>query len=168
MRFIDALLALPPLVLMLAIAAFLGGGLVNILIAIGITLMPTYARLMRGQVITIKENDYVLAAHALGAKNMHIMLRHIVPNCFPPLLVLITLNIGIAILMEASLSFLGIGIPPPTPTWGAMVSLGYKYLITNPLLSLSPGVVIVFIVLGFNMVGDGLRDALDPSLRGRI
>jgi peptide/nickel transport system permease protein len=166
MRFIDAFMALPPLVLMLAISAVLGAGLRNILISIGITMMPAYARLMRGQVMTVKENDYITAARSLGANDYRIMFSHIVPNCFPPLLVLMTLNLGIAIIMEASLSFIGIGIPQPTPSWGAMVSVGYKYLITNPLFSMSPGIAILLVVLGFNMVGDGLRDALDPRLRG--
>jgi peptide/nickel transport system permease protein len=166
MRIIDALLALPPMVLMLAIAAVLGGGLKNILIAVGIGMIPTYARLMRGQVITIREADYIVASRSVGAPHLRIMFSHILPNCFAPLIVLITVNLGTAILAEASLSFLGIGITPPTPTWGSMVSLGYKYLLTNPMLSLAPGLAIMLIVLSFNMVGDGLRDALDPRLRG--
>jgi peptide/nickel transport system permease protein len=166
MRIIDALLALPPMVLMLAIAAVLGGGLKNILIAVGIGMIPTYARLMRGQVITIREADYITASRSVGSPHIRIMSSHILPNCFAPLIVLITVNLGTAILAEASLSFLGIGITPPTPTWGSMVSLGYKYLLTNPMLSLAPGLAIMLIVLSFNMVGDGLRDALDPRLRG--
>ena len=168
MRIIDALMALPPLVLMLAISTVLGAGLKNILLSIGITMMPAYARLMRGQVMNVKENDFVTAAYSLGANDGRIMLKHIVPNCFPPLLVLITLNLGVAIIMEASLSFMGVGIPQPTASWGAMVSIGYKYLITNPLFALTPGIAILLVVVAFNMVGDGLRDALDPRLRGRI
>jgi peptide/nickel transport system permease protein len=166
MRIIDALMALPPMVLMLAIAAVLGGGLKNILIAVGIGMIPTYARLMRGQVISIRETDYILASRSVGAQHLRVMFWHILPNCFAPLIVLITVNLGTAILAEASLSFLGIGITPPTPTWGSMVSLGYKYLLTNPILSIAPGVAIMLIVLSFNLVGDGLRDALDPRLRG--
>lgn len=138
------------------------------MVAIGITMMPTYARLMRGQVITLKENDYVTATYALGAKGSHIMLRHLLPNCFPPLLVLITINLGTAILMEASLSFIGIGISPPMPAWGAMIASGYKYLIPQPIISIAPGVAVLLVVLGFNVVGDGVRDALDPRLRGRL
>jgi peptide/nickel transport system permease protein len=168
MRCIDAILALPPLVLMLAIAAILGGGLLNVLIAIGVGMMPTYCRLMCGQVLALKESDYILAANVIGESDLRIMLRHILPNSFPPLLVLITMNLGTAILMEATLSFLGIGISPPAATWGAMVSGGYRYLNSNPWLSISPGVVILVVVLAFNMVGDGLRDALDPRLRGKI
>lgn len=168
MRFIDALLALPPLLLILTITAILGGGLLNVLIAIGVGMLPTYCRLMCGQILTLKVSDYVTAARAVGADNMRIMFRHLLPNSFPPLLVLITLNMGTAILMEASLSFLGLGINPPTPTWGAMVSSGYKYLLNNQILSFAPGICILLLVLAFNMVGDGLRDALDPRLRGII
>ena len=166
MRFIDALLALPPMILILAIATLMGGGLKNVLIAIGVGMMPTYCRLMCGQILSMKENDYITAAHSIGAGNWRIMLRHLLPNSFAPLLVLLTTNIGTAILLEASLSFLGIGIMPPTPTWGGMVNDGYEYLISNPLLSLAPGLVIFLVVLSVNMVGDGLRDAIDPRLRG--
>jgi peptide/nickel transport system permease protein len=168
MRFIDALLALPPLILMLAISAVLGAGFFNVLIALGVGLMPTYCRLMCGQVLSLKENDYVTSARAIGASNMRVMFQHLLPNAFPPLLVLITLNLGTAIMMEASLSFLGIGIAPPTATWGAMVNSGYRFLLTNPLISFAPGFAILLVVLAFNMVGDGLRDALDPRLRGKI
>jgi peptide/nickel transport system permease protein len=166
MRLIDALLALPPLVLMLAIATVLGGGLGNVLIALGISMMPTYCRLMCGQILSIKESDYITAANVIGASTIRIMLRHLLPNAFPPLLVLLTINLGTAILAEASLSFLGIGIMPPMPTWGGMVSVGYRYLTTNPMLSFAPGLAILVVVLSINMVGDGLRDALDPRLRG--
>jgi peptide/nickel transport system permease protein len=166
MRFIDALLALPPMVLMLAIAALLGGGLNNVLIALGISMMPTYCRLMCGQILALKSSDYVIAARSIGASNPRIMFQHLLPNSFPPLLVLLTTNLGTAIIMEASLSFLGIGISPPTPTWGSMVNSGYPYLLTNPLLSIAPGLAIMLVVLAINMVGDGLRDALDPRLRG--
>ncbi|MBN1192022.1 MAG: ABC transporter permease [Dehalococcoidales bacterium] len=168
MRCIDSLLALPPLVLILAIAAVLGGGLLNVFIAIAIGMMPVYARLMCGQVLTIKESDFITATHAMGAGHFHIMFRHLLPNSLPPLLVLITTNLGVAILMEAALSFIGIGINPPTATWGSMVATGYKYLLTNPVISFAPGISILVVVLAINMVGDGLRDALDPRLRGRI
>jgi peptide/nickel transport system permease protein len=166
MRFIDALLALPPMVLMLAIAALLGGGLMNVLIALGISMMPTYCRLMCGQILSLRDSDYVIAARSIGASNPRVMFQHLLPNSFPPLLVLLTTNLGTAIIMEASLSFLGIGISPPTPTWGSMVNSGYPFLLTNPLLSIAPGLAIMLVVLAINMVGDGLRDALDPRLRG--
>jgi peptide/nickel transport system permease protein len=168
MRFTDALLALPPLVLMLAIAAMLGNGLFNVLVAIAISMMPTYCRLMCGQVSAIKENEYITASHAMGASHIRIMMRHLVPNALPPLLVMIFINLGTAILMEATLSFLGIGIVPPTPSWGAMSSAGFRFLFSNPIIPLMPGFAISIVVLAFNMVGDGVRDALDPRLRGII
>jgi peptide/nickel transport system permease protein len=168
MRVIDALMALPPIALMLAIAAALGGGLFNVMISLGVSMIPTYCRLMYGQVRTLRESDYIIAARTIGASQNRIMLRHLLPNAFPPLLVLITLNMGTAILMEATLSFIGIGISPPTAAWGSMINDGYRYLITNPVLSVAPGVVISLVVLSFNLVGDGLRDALDPRLRGTL
>jgi peptide/nickel transport system permease protein len=166
MRFIDALMAIPGLVLALVFAAMLGGGLKNIMIAIGITMVPTYCRLMRGQVLSLKSADFIMAAHSLGAKDRRIMLRHILPNCLPPLIVLVTLQLGIAILIEAGLSYIGIGISPPGAAWGSMVSSSYKFLGLNPVLSFAPGLSIMLVVLAFNLVGDGLRDALDPRLRG--
>jgi peptide/nickel transport system permease protein len=168
MRCIDAIMALPPLVLVLAITAVLGGGLVNVLIALSVGMMPAYCRLMCGQILTIKESDFVTAARIIGANDQRIMLRHLLPNSLPPLMVLITINLGLAILLEASLSFLGIGITPPTATWGSMVSGGYKHLLSTPIYSIAPGIAILMVVLAFNMVGDGLRDALDPRLRGTL
>jgi peptide/nickel transport system permease protein len=168
MRLIDALMSIPPLVLMLSIAAVLGGGLKNILIALGIGMIPTYCRLTCGQIISLKESDFVLAASSIGANDLRIMFRHLLPNSFAVLLVAMTMNIGFAILAEASLSYLGIGIVPPTATWGSMVSNGYKYLMSNPVLSFAPGLSILAVVLSFNLVGDGLRDALDPRLRGTV
>jgi peptide/nickel transport system permease protein len=168
MRITDALMALPPIILMLAIAAILGGGLFNVLVSLFIAMVPTYCRLAYGEVLSIKENDYITATNSFGAGSLHIMAYHILPNILPPILVLVTLNLGFAILAEASLSYLGIGINPPTPTWGNMVSNGYTYLRTHPLLSIAPGVAILLLVLAFNAVGDGIRDALDPRLRGNI
>ncbi len=168
MRFIDAMMAIPPIMLALAIAAALGGGLGNVMVSLGVSLIPVQARLMRGQVLTVKQSDYVTAGEVIGCSNLRIMLVHIFPNCLPPLIVLITLNLGTAILSEAALSFLGIGIRPPVAAWGAMVNDGYRYLLTNPLLSFAPGLCIMLVVLAFNMVGDGLRDSLDPRLRGTL
>ncbi len=168
MRFIDALMAVPPIMLALAIAAALGGGLWNVMVSLGISLIPTQARLMRGQVLTVKQADYVTAAEVIGASDSRIMLVHVFPNCLPPLIVLITLNLGVAILAEAALSFLGIGIQPPGAAWGSMVNDGYRYLLSNPILSFAPGLCVMLVVLAFNIVGDGLRDALDPRLRGTI
>jgi peptide/nickel transport system permease protein len=118
--------------------------------------------------MSVKQNDYVLSAQAMGMSNSRIMLQEILPNAFPPLLVMITIGIGAVILAEAGLSFLGIGITPPTATWGGMVNDGYKFIMSRPVLAISPGVAIMLIVFGFNMLGDGLRDALDPRLRGVI
>jgi len=168
MRVIDALLALPPMILMLAIAAMLGGGLRTVLISIGVAMMPTYCRLMNGQVISLKQNDYITASRAGGAGSARIMFSHLLPNSFPPLMVLLSVNLGTAILMEAGLSYLGIGILPPTPTWGNMVNAGQQSLLYHAQLAIAPGVAVMLLVLAFNMVGDGLRDALDPRLRGTI
>jgi ABC-type dipeptide/oligopeptide/nickel transport system permease subunit len=168
MRFVDALMSFPMILLALLIAAMLGGGLKNVMIALGIAMVPGYARLMCGMVLSAKESDYILAERSLGGGNVRMMFRHIVPNCFPPLIVLITMQIGGAILAEAGLSYLGIGITPPAPAWGAMVNDGYLYLAANPVLAFTPGVAIILVVFAFNMVGDGLRDALDPRLRGII
>jgi peptide/nickel transport system permease protein len=168
MRIMDTLMALPPIVLMMAIAAALGGGLFNIMISLGVGMIPTYCRLMYGQVRSLTANDFVTAAEVIGASDMRIMMRHLLPNSFPPLLVLISLNMGTAILMEAILSFIGIGISPPTAAWGSMINDGYRYLVTNPMLSFAPGVAILLVVLAFNLVGDGLRDSLDPRLRGTL
>lgn len=168
MRFVDGLLAFPMILLALAVAALLGGGIRNVIIALGVSLVPVYARLMCGQALTVKENDYVTAARAIGASNARIMLVHVLPNCFPPLIVLMTMMMGMAILAEAGLSFLGLGIKPPGAAWGAMVSDGYQLLLTNPILAFAPGVAIMLTVFAFNMVGDGLRDALDPRLRGTL
>jgi ABC-type dipeptide/oligopeptide/nickel transport system permease subunit len=168
MRFVDALMAVPSLMLALAIGAALGGGLTNVMISLGISIVPTYARLMRGQVLTVKQQDYIAAGEVIGGSDLRIMLWHILPNCLSPLIVLITLNLGAAILAEAGLSFLGLGINPPGAAWGAMVNDGYRYLMTNPVLSFAPGLCVMLVVLAFNLVGDGLRDALDPRLRGTL
>lgn len=168
MRFIDALLAIPVVVLALVIAALLGGGVGNVIIALAISQLPQYARLMHGQVLSVKENDYVLAVRSLGANDLRILALHIFTNSFSPLIVQFTLRLGSTILAEASLSFLGLGITPPTPAWGAMISDGREYLQELPIMSIAPGFVIMLVVFAFNMVGDGLRDALDPRLRGRL
>jgi peptide/nickel transport system permease protein len=166
MRVMDALMAFPMILLALLITSLLGGGLVNVMIALGISLMPGYARIMCGQVLTVRENDYVLAERSLGSSDLRVMVRHVIPNSLPPIMVMVTLMMGTTILAEAGLSYLGIGIQLPTATWGGMINDGYQYLTTDPILSFAPGVAIMLVVFGFNMVGDGLRDALDPRLRG--
>ncbi len=168
MRFIDALMSFPMILLALVIAAMLGQGLVNIVISLGIAMMGGYARIMCGQVLSVKENEYVMAAKSLGADSKRIIVVHILPHCLANLIVMMTMMLGGAILAEAGLSFLGIGISPPNAAWGAMVNNGYRYLLSDPVLSFAPGIAIMLVVFAFNMVGDGLRDALDPKLKGII
>jgi ABC-type dipeptide/oligopeptide/nickel transport system permease subunit len=168
MRLTDALMSIPMLLNALIITALLGGGMKNVIIALAIGGIAGQCRMMCGQALTIKQNDYVLAARSTGVSDRRMILRHIFPNAFPPLLVMITIAFGSTILAEAGLSFLGIGIMSPTPAWGGMVNDGYKYLLTNPILSFAPGLAIMMVVFGFNMMGDGLRDSLDPRLRGSL
>ena len=168
MRFTDGIMAIPPLLLALVIAALLGTGVKGVMIAISFALMPGYIRLICGQVLSVKENEYVMAARSVGVGHIGIMFRHILPNCFSPLIVQMTMMMGLAILIEASLSFLGLGIKPPSAAWGSMVYDGYKYLVMRPILSIAPGLAIMLVVFAFNMTGDGLRDTLDPRLRGTL
>ena len=168
MRLIDAMMAIPMLILALVISTLLGGGLTNVIIALGIGGIPMHCRMMCGQTLHVKENDYVLAGHSIGASNKRMMFRHIFPNAFPPLLVTMTIGLGATILAEAGLSFLGMGINPPECAWGSMINDGYRFLLPHPILSLAPGAAVMLVVFGFNMMGDGLRDALDPRLRGTV
>jgi peptide/nickel transport system permease protein len=168
MRIMDALMGFPMLLLALVIAAVLGSGIHNVIIALSVATTPGYARTMYGLTLSIRENDYVLAQRAMGASSLRIVAGHILPNALPPMIVLVTLQLGTLILAEAGLSFLGIGIKPPGAAWGAMVLDGSRYLLTNPVLSFAPGLAIMLVVFAFNMVGDGLRDALDPRLRGLL
>jgi peptide/nickel transport system permease protein len=166
MRFTDALMSIPMMINALVIAMVLGPGLKNVIFALAVGGLAGQCRMMCGMALTIQQNDYITAGRAIGASDLRIMLRHILPNAFPPLLVMITMNLGMVILAEAALGFLGIGIVQPTAAWGSMVNDGYRYLLTNPVLSFAPGVAIMLVVFGFNMMGDGLRDSLDPKLRG--
>lgn len=168
MRAMDAILAVPGLLLTIGIAAALGPGLTNVMIAVGIVYVPTFARLVRGQVLTVRAQEFVKAAKSIGASNLRIMVKHIWPNSLQPVIVQSSLAIGSAILIEAGASFLGVGAQPPTPTWGSMLRGGYSYMADAPWLSLAPGLAIMLTVLGFNLLGDGLRDALDPRLKGKI
>ena len=168
MRFVDALMAVPGMLIALVLAAILGGGLKNVIVALGVAVLSGHCRLMCSQALTVKQNDYILAARTMGVSDLRMIMRHILPNAFPPLLVLITMDLGVVILAEAGLSFLGMGIAPPGAAWGSMVSDGYKYLLTLPVLSFAPGLAWMLVVFGFNMAGDGLRDALDPRLRGTL
>jgi peptide/nickel transport system permease protein len=165
MRLLESVMALPPLVLALTIAAVLGPGLFNAMIAIAIVSVPTFTRLVRGQVLSLKHNDYVTAAHAVGTPTWRILFRHILPNAINPVIVQATLGIGFAIITESSLSFIGLGAQPPISTWGSMVQVGFQYLELAPWYVMAPAAMMFLAVLGFNMLGDGLRDALDPLAR---
>jgi peptide/nickel transport system permease protein len=161
---VDLTWAFPTILAALAIMFILGTGLHSVMIAVGVVYWAGYARLTRGQFLALREEEYVQAARALGASNLRIIWRHMLPNSLAPLLVQLSLGMGQVILIEASLSFLGLGAQPPTPSWGAMLSNGRAYLLVAPWLTLFPGVAIMLVVLGFNLLGDGLRDALDPRL----
>ena len=164
-RIVDAMLAIPFLILAIALAAFLGPSLGNAMIAIGITTTPIFIRLTRGQVMSVKVEDYVEATRAIGNPPWRIALFHIVPNILPALLVQATLSIAAAIIAEAALSFLGLGQQPPAPSWGSMLNAAQRFLTNAPWMAIWPGLAIFLVVLSFNLVGDGLRDALDPRER---
>ena len=168
MRVTDALLSIPPLIMNMVLASVVGGDLFGISIVIGVSLVPTYIRMVNSMVLTLRENDYIVAARLIGLPAWKILLFHLLPNCFAPLIVVFTMNLGQAIMLEANLSFLGIGITAPTPAWGSMVSEGFSYLILEPRLAVLPGLCVVLVVVAFNIVGDALRDALDPRLRGKL
>jgi len=164
MRFIDVILAFPPLLLAIVIVSILGPGIRNAMIAVGIALLPVYARLVRAEVLSNKAREFVVAARAVGAGDARIMVRHILPNSIAPIIVQSTLNVATAILSAAALGYLGLGAQPPTPEWGTMLTKGRLYLQVAPHVTTFPGLAIVITVLGFNLFGDGLRDALDPKM----
>ena len=166
MRLTDVFFAFPALILAMAISGALGPSLTNAMIAIAVVTWPVYARLVRAQVLSLREREYVEAARGLGASGERIMWGHILPNTLAPLLVQASFDMGGAILSAAGLSFIGFGTQPPTAEWGVMISEGRNYIATHPWLSLFPGLAILFTVAAFNLIGDGLRDALDPRLRG--
>ncbi len=165
MRFVDLLLAFPGILLALAIIAILGGSLTNLMIAVGISSIPDYVRITRGTVLSVKEREFVLAARTVGAGAPSIMLRHILPNVLAPLIVLATLGMAAAIITGSALSFLGLGIKPPTPEWGNMLAEGREFLQHAPWVAFFPGLAIMLTVLSINLLGDGLRDVLDPRMR---
>jgi len=163
MRFVDLLLCLPSILLAIAIVAVLGPGLRKVMAAVGITAIPRFARLSRASTLSIKQTDFVLAAKGIGCGNLHIMVKHVLPNILTPITVMATMGMADAIIMEAALSFLGIGVQPPNPTWGLILSEGRQYLRSAPWISTFAGLAIMFTVLGYNLLGDGLRDVLDPK-----
>jgi len=167
-RLMDSIMSIPDIMLALALGLVLGNSIPSLMLILGISTIPTYARIMRGQVLSIRNSDYIMAETIIGANTGRITLFHLLPNCISPMIVLITQNIGNTILTEATLSFVGLGVNPPTASWGGMVNDGYIYLLSNPVYSLAPGICIMLLVFGFNVVGDGLRDVLDPRLRGTL
>jgi peptide/nickel transport system permease protein len=166
-RLMDVLFSFPTLVLAIAIAAMLGPGLDNAALAIAVVYAPLFSRVARGPVIAERARDHVVAALGLGAGTLRVVFRHILPNVLAPLIVQASVSLAFAILAEASLSYLGLGTQPPDPSWGTMLNEGRTYLETAPWMSVFPGLAIMLAVLGFNLLGDGLRDVLDPQLRGR-
>ncbi len=166
MRGIDVMMCFPDLILAIAVTAALGSNLFNLILTIGIVMTPRFARIAHGAILSIKESEYVVAAQAIGATTPRIMARHILPNIFGELLVAATLWIGVAIRLEANLAFIGLGVQPPTPTWGNMIRQGVDVLINAPGISIYSGLAILITILSFNMLGDGLRDITDPKLRG--
>ncbi len=166
MRLIDIVFSIPSLILAIVIAGLLGPNLRNAMIAIGIVYAPTYARLVRATVLTVKNLPYIEAATVIGSTTWNTITRHLLPNITPPMIVQTSLLLSTAILAEAALSFLGLGTQPPDPSWGTMLGSGRKFMELAPWVAVAPGIAIVITVLGFNFLGDGLRDALDPRLRG--
>jgi peptide/nickel transport system permease protein len=164
MRAVDALQAFPSLILALALSAALGGGFYNAMVAVGIGFTPAFIRLARGQAMTIRNLDYVMAARSVGAGDLRIMWRYVLPNAMAPLVIQATFAMGSAIIAEAGLSYLGLGARPEDPSWGSMLRIAQGYLNTNPTLALWPGIAIFAVVLGFNLLGDGVREVLDPKL----
>jgi peptide/nickel transport system permease protein len=165
MRLVDAVLSFPGLVLALALGAVMGAGLLGVVIALGVVYTPTFARLMRGQVLSIREREFVHAARVIGAPGWRIVAQHVLPNVATPIVIQASLSIAFAILAEASLSFLGLGVPPPEPSWGGMINQGRGYLQQAPWIVFGPGAALFVTVLGLNFVGDAIRDALDPRIR---
>ena len=165
MRAMDILLSIPSILLAIAIAASLGPGLFNLMIAVGISSTPNYARIVRGSVLSIRNQEFVEAAKAVGSSDLRIILKHIIPNCLAPIIVQATLGVAIAILTAAGLSFIGLGIQPPIPEWGAMLSGGREYIRDYAYMTVFPGLAIMITILALNFLGDGLRDALDPKLK---
>ena len=165
MRVMDALMAFPAILLAIGILAALGPNLYNVVLALGIVYTPRFARLVRGSVLSLREKEYVEASRALGNGDLFIIFRHILPNCTAPIIVQATACLAYAILAEAALSFLGLGAPPPAPSWGNILSEARNFMMDNPMMTVFPGLAITLAVLGFNLFGDALRDVLDPRLK---
>jgi peptide/nickel transport system permease protein len=165
MRLIDGIMCFPILVLALFISIVLGGGITGVIVALSFGSLAVYTRLMNGLVLSIKEKDFIKAARSIGSSHVRILTKHILPNALPPVIVQVTMQLGTIILAEAGLSFLGIGIKPPGASWGSMIADGYAYLETNPVIAFAPGIALMLVAFAFNIIGDFMRDMLDPQFR---
>lgn len=168
MRTCEALRTVPSVVLAMALVSVFGGGVKNVAIILGISTIPGYVVMMRAQVLSVQNRDFITAARLQGNRSMRLLFKHVLPNCLSPLIVMMTQQVGSTILAEAGLSFLGVGISVPTASWGTMVAEGKNVLLVNPMLGLMPGICVALLVISLNTMGDGIRDALDPRLRGEI
>lgn len=168
MRCCEAIISIPSIMVSVSLIAVFGHSIADLAIILGLTSVPMYTRMMRGQALSIKNSDYIKAGQISGGKSIYMMLRHVLPNSISPMIVMMTQQVGATILIESGLSYLGVGITIPTPSWGTMVSDGKNYLISNPLLAIAPGVCVALLVICLNVLGDGIRDALDPRLRGEL
>jgi len=168
LRYVDMQLSIPPLLFTIVIGLLVGKGLVGMVAAISFSMLPGFILLMNGIVLSIKRNDYIVALRVANIKKYKIILKHLLPNSLPSMFIMFAMNLGFAIMLESTLSFLGIGIQPPMASWGSMVADGYIYLFSDPLLAFMPGICITLTVVTFNIIGDSLRDAIDPRLRGKL
>jgi len=168
MRVVDAHLSIPAIILTMCLVAIFGGSIFAVSIMIGISSLPGYVRMVFSQVLSIRENDYVTAADLIGQNKLEIMIKHLLPNAFPTIIVMFTGSVGTAIMVESGLAYLGVGITAPTPAWGTMISEGYNYFMFKPMLALVPGIALMLLIIALNIVGDGLRDAIDPRLKGKL
>ena len=168
MRLMDAMLSIPPIILSMCLAAVFGGSILSVSIIIGISAVPGYVRMIYGQVLSLRENDYITASRLVGQSQFMIMFKHLLPNCFATIIVMFSSSVGVNVMVEAGLAYLGVGITAPTPAWGTMISEGYNYIMFKPALALIPGIALMLMIISLNVVGDGLRDALDPRLRGKL
>lgn len=168
MRITDALLSIPPLILTMVLSAVCGGSILSISLIIAVSSVPGYVRMIYSQVLSLRESDYVTASGLIGQNSFMILVKHLLPNCFATLIVMFTMSVGANVMIEAGLSYLGVGITAPTPAWGTMISEGHMYLTICPRLALIPGICLMLLIISLSVVGDGLRDALDPKLRGKL
>lgn len=168
MRYVDVQLSIPPLIFVIVISLIVGTNVAGIIFTLSFGMLPTFIRMMYGLVLQLKCNDYVVAARIVGVKSAKILYRHLLPNTFPSMIIMFAMNLGGTIMLESTLSFLGIGIQIPTASWGNMIAEAYQFIFTQPVYAIAPGVCLTLVVIAFNIVGDALRDSLDPKLRGKL